>query len=300
VSAAALGILLTGPRQFGVTAMFAALGVVLAIAVHFVAPVNTGLMPPEVQFYGFLIPNIIVNSALLFFVVFYAFRNMTLAEAAAEREHRRSESLLTNILPPPVANRLKDAPDAIIADAYPEASVLFMDMAGFTARTSDTAPSDLVRFLNGVFTKLDGLVERHGLEKIKTSGDAYMVVSGVPDPRADHATALADLALDMRDAMAGLLDPKDRPVPVRIGLASGPVVAGVIGTRKFFYDVWGDTVNMASRMESTGVPGEIQMTQSTFDLINDAFVCTPRGTIAVKGKGDMPTWFLNARKPPVR
>jgi adenylate cyclase len=177
-------------------------------------------------FYTNFVANAVASAAIIFAIVYYAVRAIARAEVAAEREHARSEVLLGNILPPRVAERLKDGGE--IADAYPEASVLFADMAGFTARASDTAPAELVRFLNGVFTQLDGLVEKHGLEKIKTTGDAYMVVSGVPAPRADHAEALAALALDMRDALAGLVDPKGRAVPVRIGIATGPVVAGVV------------------------------------------------------------------------
>ena len=180
---------------------------------------------------------------------------------------RISQSCGSSILPPPVAERLKNRADALVADAYPEASILFTDMAGFTARASDTTPEELVRFLNDVFTKLDALVERHGLEKIKITGDAYMVVSGVPEPRSDHAEALAELALDIRDALVGLVDPKGREVPVRIGIASGPVVAGVVGTRKFFYDVWGDAVNIASRMESTGEAGKIQVAVQTYEQL---------------------------------
>jgi adenylate cyclase len=169
-------------------------------------------------------------------------------------------------------------------------------MEGFTARATDMAPDELVRFLDGVFTKLDGLVERHGLEKIKTTGDAYMVVSGVPEPRPDHAAAIADLALDMRDALNWLLDPKGRAVPVRIGIASGPVVAGVVGRRKFFYDVWGDAVNTASRMETTGEAGRIQVAPETHALINEAFDLEERGLVDVRGKGPMRTWFLVGRK----
>ena len=169
-------------------------------------------------------------------------------------------------------------------------------MAGFTARASDTTPEDLVQFLNNVYTKIDGLVERHGLEKIKTTGDAYMVVSGVPNRLSDHAGALADLALEIRDALAGLVDPKGRPVPVRVGIASGPVVAGVVGTRKFFYDVWGDAVNTASRMESTGEAGQIQVAPTTHELIAASFELEERGVIDVRGKGQMRTWFLIGRK----
>jgi adenylate cyclase len=173
-------------------------------------------------------------------------------------------------------------------------------MAGFTARASDTEPADLVRFLNGVFTRLDALVERHGLEKIKTTGDSYMVVSGVPDRRPDHAEALAALALEIRDALAGLIDPKGRPVPVRIGIASGPVVAGIVGSKKFFYDVWGDAVNTAARMEQTGEPGKIQVAPETREQLKERFQFEDRGVIEVRGKGQMRTWFLigTKRNPP--
>ncbi len=165
-------------------------------------------------------------------------------------------------------------------------------MAGFTARASDTTPEELVAFLNGVYTRLDGLVERHGLEKIKTTGDAYMVVSGVPEPLSDHAAPLAALALDIRDALAGLTDPKGRAVPVRIGIASGPVVAGVVGSRKFFYDVWGDAVNTASRMELTGEAGKIQVAPATRELLGERFAFEERGVVEVRGKGPVRTWWL--------
>jgi adenylate cyclase len=243
------------------------------------------------------VANLVTSSIFLYGIIFYVVRQMARAEAAAEREHQRSEGLLVNILPSRVAERLKDRVDSEIADAYSEASILFADMGGFTARASDTTPEDLVRFLNGVYTQLDSLVERHGLEKIKTTGDAYMVVSGVPEPLPDHAGALADLALDMRAALAGLVDPKGRAVPVRIGIASGPVVAGVVGTRKFFYDVWGDAVNTASRMESTGEAGKIQVAPKTRELLADRFELEERGVIEVRGKGPMRTWFLIGRNP---
>ena len=231
----------------------------MIIALHIVVPQDTGYIPAMRLFWGNFVTSAVINMVLLFTVMFYAFRQVARAEATAEREYQRSEGLLVNILPPKVAKRLKDRPETTIADAYPAASILFTDMAGFTARASDTTPEELVAFLNGVYTRLDGLVERHGLEKIKTTGDAYMVVSGVPEPLSDHAAPLAALALDIRDALAGLTDPKGRAVPVRIGIASGPVVAGVVGSRKFFYDVWGDAVNTASRMESTGEAGKIQV-----------------------------------------
>ncbi|MBI1830909.1 MAG: adenylate/guanylate cyclase domain-containing protein, partial [Planctomycetes bacterium] len=270
LTGAALGLLLIGVERIWLAASLAALAAALILLLHMLVPYNTGQLPPRLMFLGNFAVNVVMNTVVLFVVVLYAVRQTARAEETAEREYDRSEALLQNILPPKVAARLKDRGAAgarVIADRYDEASILFADMAGFTARASDTAPDALVRFLDDVFTKLDGLVERHGLEKIKTTGDAYMVVSGVPEGRPDHAEAMADLALDMRDALAGLVDPEGRAVPVRFGIASGAVVAGVVGTRKFFYDVWGDPVNIASRMESTGEVGKIQVAPETYQVL---------------------------------
>jgi adenylate cyclase len=292
LSAAALGILFLGTEHLLLTAAIAIAGGAMIVFVHLTIPPNTGLLPPRSLFFGNFLTNVVMNALILFAVVYYAFRQQERAEESAEREYARSESLLGNILPPKVAARLKERDAATIADRYDAASILFADMAGFTARESDTAPDALVGFLDEVFTKLDALVERHGLEKIKTTGDAYMVVSGMPEPRADHAEALAALALDMRDALAGLVDPKGRAVPVRIGLASRPVVAGVVGRKKFFCDVWGDTVNTAARMEQTAEPGTIQVAPQTRDLLAERFDLEERGAVDIRGKGSMRTWLL--------
>jgi adenylate cyclase len=297
LTAAALALLFLGTERVWLTALIAAIAVGLVVALHVMVPPNTGLLSASALFYGNFLINVTTTTVILYAVVYYAFSQMERAEAAAEREYARSESLLANILPQSVAARLKAGSSAVIADSYDAASVLFADMEGFTARARDMEPAELVRFLDSVFTKLDGLVERHGLEKIKTTGDAYMVVSGVPEPRPDHAAAIADLALDIRDALTGLLDPKGRAVPVRMGIASGPVVAGVVGTRKFFYDVWGDAVNTASRMETTDEAGRIQVAPETHALINEAFDLEERGIVDVRGKGPMRTWFLVGRKP---
>ena len=152
--------------------------------------------------------------------------------------------------------------------------------------------AEVVGTLDRLFSHFDTLVERHGLEKIKTIGDAYMAAAGVPDPCDDHAIRAAKLALDMREAIAASETAGYGGLELRIGINSGPVTAGVIGTKRFLYDLWGDAVNTASRMESNGTPGEIQITRSTYELIEDAFVCTPRGTIPIKGKGEMETWYL--------
>ena len=296
LAAAALGIALLGAEHLAHAILVAVGAAAVMIVLRFVAPRDPGA--DAVTFYGNFIVNVIGSSVMLFAVMYYALRQLTQAEQRATREHERSLRLLLNVLPPVVAERLMIHPDETIADAFSEASVLFADMGGFTARSSDTTPEELVVFLNRVYTSLDGLVERHGLEKIKSAGDAYIVVSGVPEPTADHAAAIADLALDMRETLAGLVDARERHVPVRIGIASGPVVAGVVGTRKFFYDVWGDAVNTAARMESSGEAGEIQVAAETRRLLDVRFDLVERGTIEVRGKGPMRTWFLKGRVAP--
>jgi adenylate cyclase len=243
-----------------------------------------------------LTTNVTGSLAILFAIVFYAIRDAARAEAAAKREYDRSESLLTSILPRSVADRLKLAPGTILVDKYEQASVLFADMADFTARAGEVSPEHLVECLNRVFGEFDRLVARHGLEKIKTSGDAYMVVSGVPRSRRDHAELLADFAIDMRDAAKALPNSQGQPTTIRIGMASGPVVAGVIGTNKMFYDVWGDTVNVASRMETTAPQGQIQVSPESYRLLEDKFVLDKVGPLEIKGKGAMETWLLRERR----
>lgn len=228
-------------------------------------------------------------------VTSFLFAGMAYFVRQRNRFQDQSDDLLRNILPDQVAGRLK-TDRAMIADEYESASVLFADIADFTPMSAGMTPAELVGLLNTVFTDFDGFVAELGLEKIKTVGDAYMVAAGVPVARPDHAHAIADLALRLRDHVAvNRFD--GRAIDVRIGINSGPVVAGVVGTHKFAYDLWGDVVNTASRMESGGVPGSIQITDATFQLIRDAFVCETRGVIAVKGKGDMNTYFLVGRRP---
>jgi class 3 adenylate cyclase len=209
-------------------------------------------------------------------------------------EQERSERLLLNVLPAPIADRLKQG-EELIADDFPEVTVLFADLVDFTGRVRDATPERVVQVLDELFSALDGLAERHGLEKIKTVGDAYMVVGGLPTPRPDHARAVADMALAVREEVPRHLDPGGQPLVVRIGIDTGPVVAGVIGRRKFSYDLWGDTVNTASRMESTGVPGCIQVTERTWRRLRDGYRLERRGPVDVKGKGEMVTWFLVGR-----
>ena len=212
-----------------------------------------------------------------------------------EQERHKSETLLLNILPREISVILKDRPGTI-ADRFEEASVLFADIVGFTILSARMSPEEMVQLLNEVFSFFDSLVDKYDLEKIRTIGDNYMVASGVPRPRPDHASALARMALDMRTYVCDGHTALKELLQFRIGINSGPVVAGVIGRRKFQYDIWGDTVNTASRMESNGVPGEIQITRNTFDLIKDDFVCRARGRSEFKGIGEMETWFLVDRR----
>ena len=210
-------------------------------------------------------------------------------------ERERSDLLLLNILPEPIAERLKMQP-GVIAEQYEQVTVLFADILNFTPLSARITPAEVVALLNEVFSLFDQLAERHGLEKIKTIGDAYMVASGLPTARSDHAHAAAAMALDMLEALRHFNRGRSVPLQIRIGLNSGPVVAGVIGTKKFIYDLWGDTVNTASRMESHSQADTIQITRATYELVCDTFVCESRGTIPVKGKGQMEIWHIRSHR----
>jgi adenylate cyclase len=239
----------------------------------------------------------VVGAASVAFMLLASFahqRNEALKALRAEQE--KAETLLLNILPSSIAERLK-ATSRAIADHVDSASILFADVVDFTPLSQHLSPAEVVGLLDQLFSRFDTLVERHGLEKIKTIGDCYMAAAGVPDPRPDHAHRAALLALDMREVVATSAIAGHPGLELRMGINSGPVVAGVIGTKRFLYDLWGDAVNTASRMEANGTPGEIQITRATYELLKDDFVCSPRGTIPVKGKGEMETWFLVGSRP---
>jgi class 3 adenylate cyclase len=219
---------------------------------------------------------------------------LKLAREKLQQEQALSEQLLRNILPAPIAARLKQGEKAI-ADNCPEVTVLFADIVNFTVLSARMTPARLIAMLNAVFSVFDQLAEKAGLEKIKTIGDAYMVVGGLPQPRPDHAEAVADMALAMQREAAAFNDDAGRPIALRIGIATGAAVAGVIGNAKFSYDVWGDTVNTASRMESHGCAGRIQVTAEVYQRLRDHYQFEERGVIPVKNKGDMLTYFLIGR-----
>jgi adenylate cyclase len=235
--------------------------------------------------------NITVGGTIVFTLLALFAKQREDALLALQSEHERAESLLLNILPGSIARRLKASPTTI-ADQFDAASVLFADVVGFTPHSEHMSAAEVVGTLDRLFSHFDTLAERYRLEKIKTIGDAYMVAAGVPEPRPDHATVLASLALDMTASMAAEGALADLGLELRIGINSGPVVAGVIGRKRFLYDLWGDAVNIASRMESQGTPGRIQITEPTHELLGDEFVCERRGMVEVKGKGEMETWYL--------
>jgi guanylate cyclase len=235
--------------------------------------------------------NIAVGGTIVFtlLAVFAAERRAALS--ALRLEQAKAENLLLNILPRSIADRLK-AQTRPIADQFESASILFADVVDFTPWSERLLPSEVVGYLDHLFSHFDALAERYGLEKIKTIGDCYMVAAGVPTPRADHARALALMAFDMLEAMRSNDELRHLGLELRAGINSGPVVAGVIGRKRFLYDLWGDAVNTASRMESYGAPGRIQITRPTYELLADEFECEARGTITVKGKGEIEAWYL--------
>lgn len=215
-------------------------------------------------------------------------------EQALEAERARADMLLLNVLPPAVAERLKRKPDQPIADRYDQVTVLFADIVGFTPLSARLSAERTVELLNEIFTAFDAICDRAGVEKIRTIGDGYMAVAGAPSPRADHGQAMVQVAMAMRDYMAS--KPVDEPLEVRIGINSGEAVAGIVGTSRFHFDLWGDAVNVAARMESLGEPGCIQIAEGTWALVHDVFPCESRGKIRVKGKGEMETWFVGSER----
>lgn len=242
---------------------------------------------------------LLFNFGLIFVVImaigFFYERAATLMEAELEFERQRSERLLLNTLPASIAQRLKDQPGEAIATRHADVSVLFCDIVGFTRLAEKLPPEQLVAILNRVFTAFDDIADRHQVEKIKTIGDAYMVAAGLPTPCDDPAGTLAEVSLEMMAAVAALREELGSELGVRIGIHSGPVVAGVIGRRKFAYDLWGDVVNTAARMESHGLPGAIQVTEETALRLGERFTLAPRGLMQIKGKGPMTVFLLSAR-----
>jgi adenylate cyclase len=259
------------------------------------------IFPPGVVA-GDLLFDMAWNSALPTLAV-YLYERLSQAEFETKQklraEQQRSRQLLLNVLPESIAERLLQEP-TVIADHFAEVTVLFADIVGFTQLSTQKSPDEIVQLLNEVFSRFDELAEQYGLEKIKTIGDAYMVVAGIPYQRPDHAAAIADMALAMRSTLQAYNQRTGQTLAIRTGIHSGPVIAGVIGLKKFAYDLWGDTVNTASRMESHGLPDEIQLTQSTYEHLKHHYHFQVRGAVEIKGKGSMTTYLLlKATQDPV-
>lgn len=251
---------------------------------------------PQSEEHGLIISSSVSWPIFILIMVLPFIRASARAEKALAEAYDESERLLLNILPEPIADRLKET-EGMIADDHDRVAILFADIVGFTQMSGRLRPAQVVAMLNEVFNAIDALVARHGVEKIKTIGDAYMAVAGVPAPLADPDGTIADLALEIQDAVSHIREPgTGNPVQVRIGINSGSIVAGVIGNRKFAYDLWGDAVNLAARMESTGEPGRIQVPGDLADRLADRFVIEPRGEVDVKGKGRIATAYLVGRK----
>jgi class 3 adenylate cyclase len=282
--------------QFVYTAV---IGLVLIAYHNVVSVVFVGDTARDVIFVDFFLIGFASIGMAGAYVLERFMRLLYLRERELDVERRHSDDLLENTLPRAIVQRLKDRgtdpQHASIADALPEVSVLFADIEGFTPRGATIPPAELVSVLDGVFTRFDGLVDRFGMEKIKTVGDAYMAVAGAPDPHPEHAKAAAEMALGIQEAMAELRWPSGEPMRVRVGIASGPAVAGVIGHRKFAYDLWGDTVNLASRLESHGTPGRILVSEATAALLDGDYVLSETQMIDLKGRGPTSARFLLGR-----
>jgi adenylate cyclase len=288
---AGAGFFIVGLQRIAFSVAIVVLCLLLHVAAWFLFPV--GIIPVDHAFLAQLyISSAITTFALSAAIAYYAFR-------LAERAEAETEALLRNILPDEIVDRLRDRPGEPIADAFHEASILFSDIQSFVPLSHGLGAVRTVSLLNELMRRFDALARKYGVEKIKTIGDAYMAVAGLPRPVADHAARLAGMALEMfaeKDAVAAHFGVTFR---MRIGIASGPVMAGVIGSQKFSYDVWGDSVNLAARLESSGVPERVQLSAATQRALTDAFECECRGQIEIKGIGPLETWLLIGRRSSV-
>lgn len=284
----ATGIVFVPWRRLG--PLFALYGLNVIVAVAFVSSDRSRL--PSGPEKAILLTNVLGLSVFTASVIAIFVSQRAIAFRLLGEEQRKVRALLLSILPEAIADELTQSPH-VIAEQFDDVSVLFADVVGFTPLSAGMTPVELVEVLDDLFGCFDDLVDLAGLEKIKTIGDCYMVAAGIPRPRADHADALVHLALEMQRA-SRTREFFGRQLELRIGVNSGSVVAGVIGRRKFSYDLWGDVVNTASRMESHGLPGSIQITESTHALVGDRFYCVSRGGVEVKGKGSMPTWVVDS------
>jgi adenylate cyclase len=292
IIAAAVAFAICGMSRLRLTIAVIAIGLVLHVAAWFLFPPGRALIAADPS----LLANLYVSSAVTTFciialIVGYAF-------TVADRARAEADALLANILPEAIAERLKERPGERIADSVAEASVLFSDLVGFTGLAQRLGAARTVDLLDQIVTEFDRLAAAHGVEKIKTIGDGYMAVAGVSRPQADHLPRLARMALLLPDLVERLSAAHGVDLKIRVGIASGPLMAGVIGADKFSYDVWGETVNLASRLESHGLPGEVQVSEAVMEALGDSFMFEPRGPIEVKGVGRLKTWLLKRGDDP--
>lgn len=288
-----VSLLIIGPKRKDLLFLvsFSAVVSIVFSELYFAVPIVEAYRTAIFQ-NGNFIALIAATAAMIVVTSYLALSRAETAEDALEAEHARSEALLYNLLPEDIAARLKIEPDQTIADSLPKVAILFADIVDFTPRAASLPPEEVVSFLNKVFRAFDELAEKHGLEKIKTIGDAYMVAAGMPKPCGDPVHRVAEMAIDMQRTVAEMAEEFPDGLDVRIGLHAGPAVAGVIGNKKLFYDVWGETVNTASRMESHGEPGRIQVTGPAHEELSKDYAFEPRGTVEVKGMGLVETWWL--------
>jgi adenylate cyclase len=296
LAAPAIIVMVVGPKQWPIGALIVIYFLALFLfSEHFLPERGTLANLSDGLALGSFAFCVIMSGILNFMVALYAFSRLHNAEEALAVENERSENLLLNLVPASIANRLKASPSEVIADYLPSATIMFADIVDFTPFAARLSADEVVVFLNRVFSEFDALCEKHGLEKIKTIGDAYMVAGGVPEQMPNSAQAVADMALDMLAESDRISAEFDMQFALRIGIHSGPVVAGVIGTRKLFYDLWGDAVNIAARMESHGRAGRIQVSLEAKDAIGDGYVFEDGGSRNIKGKGHTQVYFLTGK-----
>lgn len=290
VIAAAAPFVIFEARRFFIIIAIVCLALLLHLFVWFSFPMEAAQFHADDKTINSLYVQAAVTTfGLIAACVYYAF-------SLFERAKAETETVLRNVLPDSVVERLKEAPGETIADGFAEASVLFADITGFVGMARGLGPEKTVALLNRLVSAFDEISDHHGVEKIKTIGDAYMVASGVPVPRKDHLQALAATALDVVEAVKRISSEENIPISVRVGMASGPMMAGIIGKNKFSYDVWGDPVNLASRLEQSSMPGFIAICPTCAEALQSTFLLEPRGTIEIKGVGQQPSWYLLARK----
>ena len=290
IIAAAVAFAIYGLSHLRLVIAVSAIGLALHVAAWFLFPPERALIAADPG----LLANLYVSSAVTTFCIIALIVGYTFT--VADRARAEADSLLANILPEAIAERLKARPGERVADSIAEASVLFSDLVGFTQLAQRLGAERTVALLDEIVTEFDRLAASHGVEKIKTIGDGYMAVAGVSAPRPDHLPRLARMALRLPGVVQRLSAAHGVDLKIRIGIAGGPVMAGVIGADKFSYDVWGETVNLASRLESHGVPGEIQVSHAVRLALGDGFRFEPRGSIEVKGVGPLQTWLLKEER----